>query len=195
MILIDDVLISSDVVEKNFVCNLEKCKGACCWEGDFGAPLEKEEIRTIKEIMPIMESYLSDRSISKINKDGWSNEFKTPEEKFTGTQLHSDGSCVFLAKKGDTAYCAFEQANNDGKTDFKKPISCHLYPVRVSKNETTGFEALNYDKWDICSAACRLGDKLNIPIYSFVKDAIIRKYGQLFYDRLDQIAQNEKDIN
>lgn len=189
MILIDEILVSNDLLEKHFVCAIDKCKGACCWEGDYGAPLEKEELEEIPKILHIVKPYLSEDSIQKIEKKNWHDEFG--KKKIKGTQLLEDGACVFLVKKDGIAQCAFEIADKEQQTGFKKPISCHLYPVRVEHNKKTGFQALNYDIWDICSAACSKGKELSIPIYVFVKDALIRKYGSTFYERLDQIAKRK----
>lgn len=196
MILIGDVLISDEVLDRYFLCNLAKCKGACCWEGDYGAPLEADEISQIKEILPIILEYLPENSKALLAKHGISKAYAP--EKFEGTLLHENGACVFLFKDEDgIAKCSFEQANQDGLTEFRKPISCHLYPVRRTVNKTQDFEALNYDHWDICNAACQLGKDMNLPLFRFVKDALIRLYGQEFYDQLNQyyIDKHEKKPN
>lgn len=185
MILIEEVLISDDILAKKFKCNLNQCKGACCWEGDYGAPLEDKELYKIDEILDIILPYLPEKNKAKIKKDGVFTMYS--KDPFKGTELMEDGSCVFMTKNeiGITS-CAFEQAYNEGKSTFKKPISCHLYPIRRTVNDTQGFEALNYDEWDICQAACALGEKEQIPLYQFAKDALIREYGEEFYDILDQ---------
>jgi len=188
MILIDEILISDAIVKKNFHCNLGACKGACCYEGDFGAPLEKEEQEFLSQPPVEIVELLSDEAKLKISAEGGIREFK--EDKTIGTNLLEDGSCVFLYKnKIGISFCAIEKAYKEGSIKMNKPISCHLYPVRASKNEHTQFEALNYDEWDICSPACTLGDEMKIPIYKFVKDALIRKYGEDFYEALDGAAQ------
>lgn len=184
MILIDDVLIADDILESHFVCDLSRCKGACCWEGDYGAPLEDEEVDIIADILPTILPRLSEESREKIAADDFKDIFS--DEKFVGTQLLPDGACVFLTKDSDgISKCAFEQAYEAGEITFKKPISCHLYPIRRSVNEIQGFQALNYDEWEICQAACALGEKLKVPLYQFAKDSLIRQYGQAFYDQLD----------
>ena len=155
MILIDQVLISDDLLEEQFMCNLDKCKGACCWEGDYGAPLEDHEVDDIRDILPTVLSRLPEESRAKIEQDDILDTFG--EEQFIGTQLLPNGACVFLTNSSNgIAQCAFEQANEAGEIQFRKPISCHLYPVRRTVNKSQGFEALNYDIWDICSAACSL---------------------------------------
>ncbi|HPQ20225.1 MAG TPA: DUF3109 family protein [Saprospiraceae bacterium] len=185
MIIIDDVLISDDIFQRRFVCNIEACQGACCWEGDYGAPLENEEIEKINQILDILLPYLPDKSISILNEVGIFQKFG--KKQFKGTPLHKNGACIFLTddKKSGTARCAFEVAYEDGLTDFKKPISCHLYPIRVVQNKEQGFEAWNYDQWDICNPACKLGNELNIPVFVFLKDAIIRAKGAEFYEQLE----------
>jgi Fe-S-cluster containining protein len=188
MINIDDKLISSDVVEKNFVCNLSKCKGACCWEGDFGAPLTKSEIEIIEESIDDFIQDLPDRSQRLLESKPFFNLYD--KDKFEGTALHEDGSCVFLTKENGIAMCGIEKAHKEGKTPLRKPISCHLYPIRINKDPNTGIQMINYDKWDICSAACKLGDDLKIPVYEFAKEALIRHFGAEFYDQLDDIAKH-----
>jgi len=188
MINIGDKLISLDVVEKNFVCNLKKCKGACCWEGDFGAPLNEEEIHVIGEYLNEFKEDLPLRSQEYIDKSPFYKEYD--KDKFEGTALHEDGSCVFLSKADGIAMCGIEKAHGEGKIPLKKPISCHLYPIRINKDPHTGIQMINYDKWDICSAACNLGDELKIPVYEFTKTALIRRYGEEFYDQLDDIAKH-----
>lgn len=194
MILIDEVVISRDVVTEEFHCNLSKCKGACCWEGDYGAPLANHEIARLNTALTDIKSALPEPQQKKIEQNGWYRHYKEPG--FEGTMLMDDGSCVFMQKSDiGIAYCTIEKMNKDGKTDIQKPVSCHLYPIRVTRNENTGFTALNYDKWDICSAACELGKSMKIPVYRFVKDALIRMFGNEFYTQLDEVAQHLDDDN
>lgn len=189
MLIIDDKLVSSDLIDQHFVCQLESCKGACCWEGDLGAPFSKAEIDIIDNIKGEIRHRLSDEAIKKIDKVGLWDNFEDKDEKFIGTPLLENGACVYLIfQEGKFAQCAFEMAYKEGKTDFYKPISCHLYPVRVTESKDKGFIALNYDKWDVCKMACVQGKKLNIPLYQFVKDALIRKFGEDFYDQLNRAA-------
>lgn len=189
MILIDEILVSNALLDEYFVCAIDKCKGACCWEGDYGAPLEKEELEGIPKILDQVTPYLSQESLEKIKQKGWHDKFG--KKQIEGTQLLENGACVFLVKENGVAQCSFELADKEKQTGFRKPISCHLYPVRVEKNDKTGFQALNYDMWEICSAACAKGKALSVPLYVFVKDALIRKYGRIFYQRLEQIANRK----
>jgi len=194
MIIIQDKLVSDDLVEEQFVCNLSACKGACCWEGDFGAPLEEAELPVLDSIFEKVKPFLSPAGIAAVEAQGKYVWFEKAEG--WGTPLIDGGPCAYMTYDAlGIAKCGIEQAWKAGATDFQKPISCHLYPVRVEKNEVIGFEALNYDRWDICSAACELGKKEQVPVYQFVKDALVRQYGQEFYDELDGVAAFLKTQN
>lgn len=192
MIIVQDKLVSDDVVEQQFICNLSACKGACCWEGDFGAPLEKAELAILESILEKVKPYLSPAGIAAIEAQGAYQWFEGMNEH--GTTLIDGGPCAYMTYDPlGIAQCGIEMAWKAGDIDFQKPISCHLYPIRVSKYEHFDSEALNYDRWDICSAACSLGEKEKVPVYRFVKDALIRKYGQAFYDELDGAAEFLKE--
>ena len=194
MLIIQDKFVSLDVIEKQFVCNLNACKGACCWEGDYGAPLEKAELQVLVDTYEDVKPYLSQVAIERIEEVGLYTYYEEAGEY--GTELMPNGACVFMTyDELGFAKCGIEQAYRAGAVDFYKPISCHLYPIRIHKNSQTNFEALNYDKWDICSAACELGKKEQVPVYQFLKNAISRKYGEGFYEELDAAAahlRNEK---
>ncbi len=185
MIIIEDKLVSDDVLEKQFICNLKACKGACCWEGDYGAPLEEAEKETLDRIYEDIKPFLSPLGVKAIEEKGKYTYYEGKGANEWGTTLLEDAACAYMTLDNGTAKCGIEAAYNAGVTDFKKPISCHLYPIRVSANKNTGFEALNYDKWDICSAACTLGEKEQVPVYEFLKEAIIRKYGEDFYEQME----------
>ncbi len=188
MLIVQEKLVSEDIINKKFLCNLNACKGACCWEGDFGAPLEKEELTTLANIYEDIKPFLTVEGIDAIEQKGLYIYYDEPKEY--GTTLLDNAACAYLTHDDNgIAKCGIEKAYEAGVTDFKKPISCHLYPIRVSKNDQTGFEALNYDSWDICNAACELGEKEQLPVYKFVKEAIIRKYGTDFYEELSAAAE------
>ncbi|MBK9733751.1 MAG: DUF3109 family protein [Saprospiraceae bacterium] len=194
MFVVRDVLISEDVIEEQFHCNLNACKGACCWEGDYGAPVEPIEMDTINKYIDIIKENLSDASIEILENAGGFTYFKEPQ--IWGTSCHQDGSCVFLTKNElGISICGIEKTYYESKIPYQKPISCHLYPVRVSTNDSLGFEAWNYDRWDICSAACSKGKEEKMPIYRFVKDAIVRLKGQDFYDELVAAASYYENNN
>lgn len=188
MIIIQDKIISDELVEAQFLCNLDACKGACCWEGDAGAPLEEEELAILEEIYPKVSPYLSPAGRAAIAQQGHylideeDGEYRTP--------LIDNAPCAYMTlDNSGKAQCGIEQAWQAGAIAFRKPISCHLYPIRISKNLSTNFEALNYDRWDICTAACAKGKEHQLPVYRFAKDALIRKYGADFYEELDQAAR------
>jgi Protein of unknown function (DUF3109) len=188
MIIIDDKYISDEVIEEQFVCNLSACKGACCVAGDCGAPLEKQEVKTLKKIFPKIKSYLREEGIQEIAATGTNT---IDDEYGYVTPIVNKGICAYaVIDERGVVGCGIEKAYNDGVIDFKKPISCHLYPIRIKKYES--FEAVNYDRWDICAPACRNGKKLQVPVYRFLKDALIRKYGEEFYSVLDKIAKKAK---
>lgn len=188
MYVVDGKIVSSKLFSTQFMCNLDKCKGACCWEGDFGAPVTDEEVEIMKEISDIILPRLTAASREIIAQQGSSAYDAYCKSQVT--PLHEDGSCVYLAKDDQgVARCVFEQAWEEGLTSWKKPISCHLYPVRVTENAKTRFEALNYDEWDICKAACNLGEEMKMPVFRFAKDALIRKYGEEFYEQLEGIYE------
>ena len=186
MIEVDGVLVSDEIASQHFVCDLEKCKGACCVEGELGAPLEKEELEKIDEVFGVIEGYLSEQGLNAIKDQGRylfdaDNEYSTPT-------INGKECAYSVYDKGGVLKCGFEKAFIDGKTDFRKPISCHLYPVRVSKiGESL---AINYHKWEICDPACNLGEQLKTPLYKFLKVALIRKFGSKWYDKLEDIMKS-----
>lgn len=191
MYVIDNILVSSEVTDKQFACDLNACKGACCWEGDFGAPLEPEELATLERIYPQVEPYLTTEGKAAIEDQG----LYTVNQQFGGhdTPLVDNRACAYMGlNAAGMAYCTIEKAHNDGKTDWKKPISCHLYPIRIKTKPEANFEALNYDRWDICSAACTRGKKEAVRVYEFAKDALIRKYGKEWYAALKAAVEREE---
>ena len=185
MFQLGKTIVSEDIIEKDFVCNLAACKGACCVDGEAGAPLEKKETKKLEEIYHKVKPFLRKEGIEVIEKTGtWvSNEWGELE-----TPLINGANCVYATfDEKNTALCGIEEAYNAGKINWKKPISCHLYPVRVK--EYSEFAAVNYHKWEICDAACSLGKELQVPIYKFVKQALIRKFGKNWYEELEKIAE------
>ncbi|WP_159245587.1 DUF3109 family protein [Tenacibaculum maritimum] len=184
MFQLGKTIISEDIIKKDFVCNLSACKGACCIDGDAGAPLEKEETDILEKIYPKVKPFLRKEGIQAIEEQGtWiTSDFGELETPLIG---NTDCAYVIFDDK-NTALCAIEEAYNQGIIDWKKPISCHLYPIRVQNY--TEFSAVNYNKWKICNDACSLGKELQVPIYKFVKQALIRKFGQNWYDELEKEA-------
>ena len=185
MFQLGKTIVSEDIIEKDFVCNLSACKGACCVEGDAGAPLEEDEAKILSEIYPKVKPFLREEGIKAIEKQG---TYITTEDGELETPLIDGAECayVFFDQKG-TALCAIEEAYNKGIVNWKKPISCHLYPIRVK--EYSEFSAINYNKWHICDDACTLGKELQVPVYKFVKEALIRKFGEDWYMELEKVAK------
>lgn len=180
MIQIEDTLISDDIFEKHFVCDLNACKGECCIQGDAGAPLDFEELDILEEIIEEVKPYMRQEGIEAIEKIG---VFEVDTDGEYVTPLINKEECAFVYfDNKNIAKCAIEQAYLEGKTKWKKPISCHLYPIRIKKYSE--FEALNYHLWKICGDACVLGEKLKVPVYEFLKEPLIRKYGEEWYEQL-----------
>jgi hypothetical protein len=190
MIKVGDVLVSDDIKEAEFVCNLEKCKGACCVEGDFGAPLEDDELEILKEIYPKVKSYLSNEGVKAIEEQG---THVLDEDGDFSTPTIGGKECAYaIYDEKNVLKCGIEQAYNDGKIGWKKPISCHLYPIRITKKKN--LEAVNYHEWDICSPACAFGKELKVPLYKFLKDSLIRKYGEAWYNELVAAIESSPSI-
>jgi hypothetical protein len=186
MIAIDNVLVSDLVVEEQFVCDLLKCKGGCCEDGDAGAPLEKDEMDRLKEVYPAVKSYLTPEGAREIESHGYYNY----DQEFGWVTPTIGGKmCAYgIRDANGVIKCGIEQAYYDGKITWKKPISCHLYPIRISKTKT--HEVVNYEPREtMCKPACTLGRRLKVPAYTFLKEALIRKYGEDFYCALEQAAQ------
>ncbi|MBK7291870.1 MAG: DUF3109 family protein [Chitinophagaceae bacterium] len=192
MIVIDNILISEDVVDKQFVCDLNSCKGACCEDGAAGAPLAKEELKIITDVYEKVKPYLTKNSITEIEKKGF-YVYDTEFEWVTPTVDNDNEICVYGVRgENGIIKCAFEQAYNDKVIEWKKPISCHLYPIISKKGKHGDYERVNYEPREtICSPACAMGEKLKVPAYQFLKEPIIRKYGEEFYEALDTIAKGE----
>lgn len=182
MIAIQQTLVSLDLVEKEFVCDLNACKGACCIAGVSGAPLTQSELPVLESIYKKVKPYLTERGKQAIDKQGrylvdGDGEYVTP-------LINGNEECAYtIYDENNVAKCGIEKAYFDGKINFRKPISCHLYPVRIKKYKD--YEAVNYEKWSVCKAACKLGAQLKVPVYKFVKDALIVNYGQNWYDELE----------
>lgn len=184
MFQIGKTIVSEDVIEKDFVCNLGACKGECCIAGAAGAPVTKEEVTILKDIYPKVKPFLRPEGIAAIEAQGTHivsdlDELETP--------LVNGKECAYVTfSENGTAGCGIEEAYNAGAVAWKKPISCHLYPVRVQ--DYSEFAAVNYHKWPICNDACTLGNELKVPVYKFVKEALIRKFGEHWYAELEKVA-------
>lgn len=184
MIEIEDKILSRDLFEKKFVCDLNACKGACCVEGSSGAPLTEEEIYILEDIYEEVKPYLPSKGVKAIEKHGhWVID---ADGDYTTPLVGEEKECAYTIFENGMALCGIEKAYKEGKISFKKPISCHLYPIRITQYQK--FEALNYDVWHLCKPACACGEKLQVPVYKFLKEAIIRKYGEGFYTMVEAAA-------
>lgn len=186
MIAIDNVLLSDEVVEARFVCDLDKCKGGCCVDGDCGAPLTQEETLIIAADYNKIKPYLDAAYLPEIERQG---THTTDNEHGLVTPTVNGGICVYgYTDETGIVKCGIEKAWKAGATDFRKPISCHLYPIRIAYRE--GYDAVNYEpRQTLCRPACKLGNKLKVPVYKFLKEALVRKYGEEFYETLDAVAE------
>ncbi len=189
MILLNNTIVSEDILERNFICNLAACKGACCVEGDSGAPITEEEVEILASELENIKPYLTPISLAAINsKDFWE---KDTDDDLVTTCLPT-GECNF-SLRDEMGYlkCGIELAYKDGKASIQKPLSCHLYPIRLSK--VGDFDAVNYHRWDICKPACSLGDEHKLAVYQFLKEPLVRKFGADWYGELDAIAKQWKE--
>lgn len=183
MIQVDDVILSEELFEEYFVCDLSSCKGACCVEGDAGAPLLFEEINQIEENLENILPFLTPTGKETIEKQG---VFEVDVDGEYVTPLNNGKECAFTTfDENGVAKCGMEDAYRSGKTDFLKPSSCHLYPIRIIKLKE--HDALNYHRWPICKPACDCGAKLKVKVFQFLKEPLIAKYGEVWYAQLIEV--------
>ncbi|MFN3756412.1 MAG: DUF3109 family protein [Flavobacterium sp.] len=190
MFQIGKTIISEELLAEEFVCNLSACKGACCVDGDAGAPLTTEETAILEKIYPKVKPLLRKEGIEAIEEQG---TWVTGSDGEPETPLIEGKECAYVIFDGKTALCGIEQAYNQGLVEWKKPVSCHLYPVRIK--EFAEFSAVNYHEWHICSPACELGAALKVPVYKFVKEALIRRFGETWYAQLEKTAEEYHQNN
>lgn len=189
MIQIDDTIISLDIIEEYFLCDISACKGSCCIEGESGAPVEEAEIAEIENVLPAIWDDLSPASQKVIKRQGV--VYLDADGEYV-TSLVNGEDCVFTYyDENGVCKCAIEKAFREGKTQFYKPVSCHLYPVRVARYKE--FRAVNYHRWSVCKPARQEGRKAGLPIYQFLREPLIRKFGQEWYDALCQVADEYKE--
>lgn len=184
MIVVDDVLVSDFIAEEQFCCDLPKCKGACCVLGDSGAPLEEKEVGIIEDLLEEIKPYMQPEGITVIEENG---VIDYDEDGTFVTPLVNDKECAFVYFENGIAFCAIEKAWKEGKIHFQKPVSCHLYPIRISTFNNR--DALNYHHWDICDPARHNGSYQGVPLYKFTKDALLRKYGREWYQKLVKLIE------
>jgi hypothetical protein len=185
MIQIQDTIISTDILEEAFVCDLSVCKGVCCIEGESGAPVEDKEVPLLEEIISVIWDDLSQQAQEVINRQGV--VYVDKDGEFV-TSIVNGKDCIFTCyDENGYCKCAIEKAYHEGKTDFHKPISCRLYPIRVRKYQ--GFTAINYHRWSVCQAAIQSGKKSGIKIYQFLKKPLICKFGEEWYQELEKVER------
>lgn len=191
MIAIDNILVSDLAISEQFVCDLHKCKGACCVDGDAGAPLDHKELKKMDEVFDAVLPYLGENSKAEIERQG---RYVHDKEFGWVTPTINGKVCVYGIKDKDgIVKCGIEQAYIDGKVKWKKPVSCHLFPLTTKKSSNGKTEYINYEpREDHCKAACSLGRKLKVPVYQFLKEPLIRKFGDRFYEALDATAKHVK---
>lgn len=188
MLQIQDVVVSFDVLKEKFLCDLQACKGTCCIEGDAGAPVELEEVEKLEEVLPLIWEELSPEARTVIDRQGVAY---VDQEGDLVTSIVNGKDCVFTCyDERGCCYCAIEKAFRKGKTDFLKPVSCHLYPIRIK--DFGAFKGVNYNRWDVCKAAVLLGEKENLPVYKFLKEPLIRKFGEEWYQELEIAVEELK---
>jgi hypothetical protein len=189
LIAIENVLLSDEIAEAQFVCNLSACKGACCEDGDAGAPLTDKELDEVNQAYPIVKSMMTPSGISEVEKNGL---YRYDREFGWVTPTVDDKICAYgVRDRSGVIKCVFEEAYVQKKIKWKKPISCHLYPIKQSRSKSSNQEYLNYEpRKDMCAPACSLGQELKVPVYVFLKEALIRAYGKKFYEALDAVANN-----
>ena len=178
------ILISSEILTECFCCDYEKCKGICCVEGSDGAPVTMDEIAGIENSLDTVWPMLSASAQSVIDMQGVA--YNDKEGDLVTSIVHGK-DCVFTCYEGDNCLCALERAYREGKTEFCKPISCALYPIR-EKNFGNGLIGLNYNRWAVCQDAIKKGKALGLPIYQFLKEPLIRRFGEAWYQELCEVA-------
>ena len=184
MIQIDNTLISFDVFVEKFCCDIQRCKGICCVEGDSGAPLEKNEVREIEKYYESIKPLMKPEGVRAVEEQGFA---VVDQDGDLVTPLIHGRECAYAIEENGICWCAIEKAWSQEKSKFRKPISCHLYPIRVTKYAS--FEALNYHRWDVCQCAQLKGEYTGIPMYRFLKDALIARYGEEWYEQVECAAR------
>jgi len=185
MIQVDNKIISLDVFEKHFICDLNACKGACCVDGDSGAPLLENEVNILEDIYEQVKPFMAQKGIDVVDKVGVA---VLDIEGDVTTPLINNRECAFVVEEKGISKCAIEKAYYDGKVKFKKPISCHLFPIRIK--QYSDFDAVNYEEIKICKPACECGSKLEMPVYAFLKEPLVRKYGEAWYKELLEASKS-----
>lgn len=179
-----NTLLSDEIFTQSFVCDLTHCKGACCVEGDRGAPLSREDIQDIEKNLDLIKPYMTRKGLELLGFEGF---YEGDDDDDLATTCLPTGECVFAYREKGVLSCAIEKSYKEGKSNYLKPISCHLYPIRLGKSNDLA--TVNYHRWSICKAACELGKKLKMPVFQFLKEPLIRQFGQEWYNELELIYE------
>ncbi len=191
MIAIRDTLVSEELLDKHFVCDLSACKGACCVEGESGAPLDQDELELLEEVWPKVKPYLPAEGIKAVEKQGF---YVVDSDGDYVTPLVKGKHCAYtIFEKDGTAKCGIEKAWKDGKISFRKPVSCHLYPVRLKQGSP--FIKVEYHTWKICKPACVCGEQLKVSVFHFLKEALVRRFGKSWYQELELVNRERQKLN
>lgn len=185
IIQVGDVLVSPDIITEKFCCDLDKCKGECCVEGDSGAPLTMDEIAGIEDALDIVWNDMSASAQAVVDKQGVAYNDRDGD---LVTSIVNGKDCVFTCYENGCCLCALERAYRGGKTKFIKPIYCALYPIR-EKRFAGGLVGLNYNRWDVCRPAVEKGRELGLPVYKFLEGPLVRRFGKEWYQELCEIAE------
>ncbi len=187
MIIIDNTVVSEDFLKAWFICDLPRCKGDCCVKGDTGAPLDESEISLLEDNIDNIKPFMSQRGIAIVEQSG---VFDYDENGNFVTPLINDQECAFTGfHENGVSYCTIEKAYEAGKSSFRKPVSCHLYPLRLVEKD--GFIHVNYHHWSICVPAIRKGEASGVALYRFLKEALIRRFGTAWYAKLEKEAKSK----
>lgn len=180
MVVVGDVIVSDEVVIEKFICKLSACQGGCCVEGDEGAPLDENEIGEMEDCLDEVKPYMTPEGLAVVEKNG---VFDYGMDGDYATPLVNDSECAFVYFENKIAFCAIEKAYLEKKIKFQKPISCHLYPIRIKAYND--YDAVNYHRWHICEPARIFGKEKGLPVYKFLREPLIRKYGEAWYKKLE----------
>ncbi len=185
---LENKIVSTEIFSRKFVCDLKACKGACCIEGDGGAPLEIDEIENIQTNLETIKKYMRPEGIQTVETNGI--QYKDADGDAVTTLINNKECAFVFFDENNSAKCSIEHAFKKGEIDFNKPLSCHLYPIRIKK--FNDYSAINFESWDICKPACSCGEQLNIPVYKFLKEPLIRAFGEDFFFELTEIEKEFK---
>lgn len=185
MLIVGNVLVSEELIDKCFCCDISQCNGACCVDGDLGAPITPDEVAEIEDYYPDFQKYMTEEGVAVV-EDGGTFVF-TGGDSFDTPLMESNNACAYVCFEDGVAKCAIEKCFRNGEIPFRKPISCYLYPIRVSR--VGEYDALNYDHWSICKTAVENGNRLKLPVYKFLKEPLIAKYGAEWFEELEEMVK------